>query len=77
MPDSNEVEKKIREMLLDMGEDQLLARLEGTIIGFAERDQKISESLEEMISEIDRLLERLDDLDEDAIDEEMKKLGIW
>jgi hypothetical protein len=70
MPDSNEVERKIRKMLLEMGEDQLLAKLEGTIIGLDEHDRMISETMDEMIQEIDGLLERLDDLEGNALDDD-------
>jgi hypothetical protein len=68
MPDSNEVERKIRELLLEMGEDRLLAKLDETIIGLDERDRMISDTMQEMIEEIDRLLERLDDLEDGALD---------
>jgi len=70
MPDSDEVERKIREMLLEMGEDKLLAKFEESIIGLDERDRMISNTMEEMIEEIDRLLERLDDLEDGAPDDE-------
>lgn len=70
MPDSNEVERKIRGMLLEMGEDQLLAKLEGTIIGWDEHDRMISETMDEMIQEIDGLLERLDYLEGNALDDD-------
>ncbi|RQW79364.1 MAG: hypothetical protein EHM14_08995 [Methanothrix sp.] len=70
MPDSDEVERKIREMLLEMGEDKLLAKFEESIIGLDERDRMISDTMEEMIEEIDRLLERLDDLEDGAPDDE-------
>jgi chaperonin cofactor prefoldin len=70
MPDSDEVERKIREMLLEMGEDKLLAKFEESIIGLDERDRMISDTMEEIIEEIDRLLERLDDLEDGALDDE-------
>lgn len=70
MPDSDEVERKIREMLLEMGEDKLLAKFEESIIGLDERDRMISDTMEEMIEEIDRLLERLDDLENGAPDDD-------
>ena len=70
MLDSNEVERKIRETLLEMGEDQLLAKLEDAIIGLDERDRSISDTMDEMMEEIDRLLERLDDLEKGSPDDE-------
>ncbi|MDM7939884.1 MAG: hypothetical protein QUS07_06030 [Methanothrix sp.] len=70
MPDSNEVERKIREILLDMGDDQLLAELGGVLKGFDERDRRISDTLEEMIEEVDRLLLKLDELEAEQLAEE-------
>jgi len=66
MPDSDEVERKIREMLLEMGEDKLLAKFDESIVGLDERDRKISDTMEE----IDRLLEKLDDLEDAALDDD-------
>ncbi|NMC11078.1 MAG: hypothetical protein GYA39_08945 [Methanothrix sp.] len=74
MPDSNEVERKIREILLDMGDDQLLAKLGGVLKGFDERDRRISDALEEMIEEVDRLLLKLDELEAEALDDEEYEL---
>ncbi len=76
MPDSNEVERKIREILLDMGDDQLLAKLGGVLKGYDERDRRISETLEEMIEEVDRLLLKLDELESGALDDEDDELFI-
>lgn len=70
MPDSDEVERKIREMLLEMGEDKLLAKFDESIIGLDERDRKISDTMEEMMEEIDRLLEKLDDLEDAALNDD-------
>lgn len=71
MLDSNEVERKIRETLLEMGEDRLLAKLEDAITGLDERDRRISDTMDEMVEEIDRLLEKLDDLEDGALDDEL------
>lgn len=76
MPDSNEVERKIREILLDMGDDQLLAKLGGVLKGFDERDRRISDTLEEMIQEVDRLLLKLDELEAETLDDEEDELFI-
>jgi len=76
MPDSNEVERRIREMLLDMGEEQLLAKLESSLKAMDERHQRISEALEGMLQEVDGLLLRLDEMDEDALEDEEDEFGI-
>jgi len=70
MPDSTEIERKIREMLLDMGEDQLLAKLEGTLRGIDECDCRLSQTMEDMLQEVDRLLLRIDEIEADALDAE-------
>ncbi|MCX6668788.1 MAG: hypothetical protein NTV25_03150 [Methanothrix sp.] len=72
MPDSNEVERRIREMLLDMGEKQLLAKLESSLKAMDERHQRISEALEGMLQEVDGLLLRMDEKEEDALDDTRK-----
>jgi hypothetical protein len=70
MPDSTEIERKIREMLLDMGEDQLLAKLEGTLRGIDECNCRLSQTMEDMLQEVDRLLLRMDEIEADALDAE-------
>ena len=70
MPDSTEIERKLREMLLDMGEDQLLAKLEGTLRGIDECDCRLSQTMEDMLQEVDRLLLRIDEIEADALDAE-------
>ncbi len=67
MPDSNEVEKKIRKVLLDMGEEQLWAELEGSLKALEERNQRISDTLEEMLQEVDALLLKMDGMEDDAL----------
>jgi hypothetical protein len=68
MPDSTEIERQIREMLLDMGEDQLLAKLEGTLRGIDECDCRLSQTMEDMLQEVDRLLLKMDEIEADALE---------
>lgn len=75
MPDSNEVERKIRKVLLDMGEEQLLAELEGSLKALDERNQRISDTLEEMLREVDTLLLKMDEMEDDALENEENELG--
>jgi len=63
-------------MLLDMGEEQLLAKLESSLKAMDERHQRISEALEGMLQEVDGLLLRLDEMDEDALEDEEDEFGI-
>ncbi len=62
MPDSN-IEEKIREMLVEMGDDQLLAEFDGAVKAFDERDRRIDETLDELTTEVDELLLRMDALE--------------
>lgn len=62
MPGSDDVEKMICKML-DMGEEELLAEIERTFQLSGERDQRISDTLEEMMLEVDRLISRMDKIE--------------
>lgn len=67
MPESDEVEKKIKEALLDLGDDQLCAQLEEVLAAMKERDQMISETLEGLLEEVDELILLADEIeDEDS-----------
>ncbi len=70
MPGSDEVERKIREMLIDMGDYKLLAKFEGAVKAFDERSCRIDETLEELSQEVDELLLQMDELDAAALESE-------
>ena len=70
MPDLTEIEMKIHEMLLDMGKEQLLAKLEGTLRSIDECDCRLSQTMEDMLQEVDRLLLRMDEIEADALEAE-------
>jgi hypothetical protein len=76
MPDSNEVERKIREMLLNMGDEQLLSGLIESLRLSDERHQRISHSLDEMMEEVDRLLLKIDELEDEVLEDEENELSI-
>jgi hypothetical protein len=63
MPGSKDVEKRICRML-DMDEEELMAELERSFILSDGCDERISSSLEDMMQEVDRLLLKLDELEE-------------
>jgi hypothetical protein len=64
MPGSKDVEKRICRML-DMDEKELMAELERSFILSDDCDERIKTSLEEMMQEVDRLLLKIDQLEED------------
>jgi hypothetical protein len=70
MPGSDDVERKIREMLIEMGDTRLLAEFDGAVKAFDERSRRVDETLEELMQEVDELLLQMDKIDEmDEIDD--------
>jgi hypothetical protein len=69
MLDSEEIERRVREML-ENSDEELLAQLEGTLQHLDERSQKIEETLEELLAEVDQLLLRLDEEESLQLEEE-------
>ena len=59
--------------LLDMGDEQLMAEMEKSFLLSDERHQRISETLEEMVSEVDMLLLRMDEIEAESLDDEEKE----
>lgn len=51
--------------MLDMDEKELMAELESSFILSDDCDERIKTSLEEMMQEVDRLLLKIDQLEED------------
>ena len=51
--------------MLDMNEEELMAELESSVILSDDCDERIKTSLEEMMQEVDRLLLKIDQLEED------------
>jgi hypothetical protein len=71
MPDSNDVEKMICRML-DMSDEELLAEMERSFRLSDERHQQIDDTLEEMMMEVDRLISRIDEIDDESLEDEDK-----
>jgi hypothetical protein len=69
---SKDVERMICEML-DMGEEQLMAEMEKSFLLSDERHQRISETLEEMVQEVDLLLLRMDEMEAESLNDEEKE----
>jgi hypothetical protein len=68
MPDSDEVAARIRERLLCMGGDQLIAEAERALLVLDKRNSQLSDVLEELLHEVDELLLRMDKLEIDELD---------
>jgi hypothetical protein len=69
---SKDVERMICE-LLDMGDEQLMAEMEKSFFLSDERHQRIHETLEEMVREVDVLLLRMDEMEEESFNDEEKE----
>jgi hypothetical protein len=69
---SKDVERMICE-LLDMGDEQLMAEMEESFLLSDEHHQRISETLEEMVQEVDVLLLRMDGMEEESLNDEEKE----
>jgi hypothetical protein len=72
MPGSNDVEKMICKML-DMGDEELLAEMERSFRLSDERHQRISDTLEEMMLEVDRLISQIDEIEDEPFEDEDEK----
>ncbi|MDD2754028.1 MAG: hypothetical protein PHS80_00740 [Methanothrix sp.] len=69
MPASNDVEKMICRML-DMSDEKLLAEMERSFRLSDERHQQINDTLEEMMLEVDRLISRIDEIEDESLEDE-------
>jgi len=68
MPDSKDVERRICKML-NMGDEELLAEMDWSFLLSDKRHQRISDTLEEMILEVDRLISCLDEIEDELLEE--------
>jgi hypothetical protein len=73
---SKDVEKEICKML-DMGDEKLLAELERSFCISDERHQRISNTLEEMMLEVDRLISRIDEIEDESLEDEDEESSPW
>ena len=69
---SKDVERMICE-LLDMGDEQLMAEMEKSFFVSDERHQRIHETLEEMVRDVDVLLLRMDAMEKESLNDEEKE----
>ncbi len=56
--------------MLDMGDEELLAELERYFLHSDEQHQKISDTLDEMMLEVDSLISRLDEIEDESLEDE-------
>jgi hypothetical protein len=56
--------------MLDMGDEELMAEIERTFQLSDERHQRISDTLEEMMLEVDQLISRIDKIEGESLDDE-------
>ena len=59
--------------LLDMGDEQLMAEMEKSLFLSDECHQRIHETLEEMVRDVDVLLLRMDEMEEESLNDEQKE----
>jgi hypothetical protein len=66
MQDSDEIDSKLREMILSLVDESASADLEAILKGLDERDRRISETLDDLLEEVNRLILLAEDLEKDA-----------
>lgn len=62
MHDPDDIERQLRELMLTGYDESVRAELESILDGINERDRRISEMLDELLEEVDRLLLLMDEL---------------
>ena len=63
---SDEIDSKLREMILSLEDEGASVDLEAILKGLDERDRRISETLDDLLEEVDRLIQLSEDLEKDA-----------
>jgi hypothetical protein len=69
---SKDVERMICE-LLDKGDEQLMAEMEKSFLLSDEHHQRIRETLDEMVQEVNVLLLRMDEMEAESLNDEEKE----
>jgi hypothetical protein len=62
------VEREVREILLDLGDEQAWAKLEGIFGEMDERDRRISETLDALLQEVEELILLSDEFEAGSFD---------
>ena len=66
MQGSDKIDSKLREMILSLEDESASVYLEAILKGLDERDRRISETLDDLLEEVDRLIQLSEDLEKDA-----------
>jgi hypothetical protein len=66
MQGSDEIDSKLREMILSLTDESASVDLNAILKGLDERDRRISETLDDLLEEVDRLILLAEDLEKDA-----------
>ena len=66
MQGSNEIDSKLMKMILSPGDESASSDLEAILKDLDERDRRISETLDDLLEEVDRLILLAEDLEKDA-----------
>ena len=66
MQGSDEIGGKLREMILSLDDESASVDLEAILKGLDERDKRISETFDDLLEEVDRLVLLAEDLEKDA-----------
>ena len=66
MQGSDEIDSKLREMILSLMDESASVDLNAILKGLDECDRRISETLDDLLEEVDRLILLAEDLEKDA-----------
>jgi hypothetical protein len=67
MQGSDKIDSKLREMILSLEDESASSvDLEAILKGLDEHDRRISETLDDLLEEVDRLIQLSEDLEKDA-----------
>ena len=66
MQGSDKIDSKLREMILRLEDESASVDLEAILKGLDEHDRRISETLDDLLEEVDRLIQLSEDLEKDA-----------
>ena len=66
MQGSDKIDSKLRELILSLEDESASVDLEAILKGLDEQDKRISETLDDLLEEVDRLIQLSEDLEKDA-----------
>ncbi|HOT07293.1 MAG: hypothetical protein A4E45_01003 [Methanosaeta sp. PtaB.Bin039] len=68
MPGQEEINRRVRDLILCGQEGDIQSELEDLVVSLAERDCRISEVLDSLLEEVEQLILICDQLDAEGID---------